>query len=891
MPITPGTRIGNYVIVGPLGSGGMGAVYKAHDPTLQRTVAIKVLAKQDEDASARLLQEARAASALNHPHICTIHEVGEHEGQAFIVMEHVEGKPLSALIPSDGLPPESVIRYGTQIADALAHAHERGIVHRDLKSQNVVITPEGRAKVLDFGLAARMPQADAEAVTKTQEALPHAGMLVGTLAYMAPEVLRGEAATARSDVWALGVLLYEMVSGRLPFGGDTAADVASATLKDAPTSLPSRVSAGLRSIIQKCLAKEPGQRYALAAVVQGALDAIQSDTAVTQPAGIAPTSAARTWRVVSAAIALALIAGGVGYYLRSGPGTAAPPGSSVPRLSNPIQITNAIGVEDYPSWSPDGQFVAYAATETGYITGGHWDIFVAQVGGGPPVNRTADHDGWDSFPTWSPDGRQIAFWSSRNGGGCFIIPTLGGEPRRVMSAAVSAPSRPQWSPDGIQLACHVQPDVVEFVHLETGASRRQEFVSAPRSSGGSSSSGLAWSYDGHFLAFAGTQAILSQVNQIWVKTFQGPEVLVTDPLGNNWSPSWSTDSRTLYFVSSQGGSADLWRQALSETGEPTGTPQQVSTGLDIRHAVLSPDGTALAYSKGRRVANVWRIPILDRPAVWADAEQLTFDQAFIEHLDISRDGASLIVSSDRAGNPDLWALPADGGTMRQVTNHSTPDWGPAWSPDGQQVAFYAFRSGNREIWTIPIDGGAARQLTDNDDYDGLPSWSPDGQLIAFATTPPQAVTRTYSVGVISVDGTALHLITEGASDRWGASWSPDGEWLWFTRFGPGLMDLWRVPSDGGDPEQMWSGGMFPRWSPDGRNVYFIGDGEHSGRLWSVPAEGGTARPLTDLTGRRGTLGPQALATDGEHLYFTWEEDLADIWVMDVVQDEDDGSDD
>ena len=182
----------------------MGAVYRAHDPTLQRTVAIKVLTKQNEDASARLLQEARAASALNHPHICTIHEVGEHEGQAFIVMEHVEGKPLSALIPADGLPPESVIRYGTQIADALAHAHERGIVHRDLKSQNVVITPEGRAKVLDFGLAARMPQADAEMVTKTQDALPHAGMLVGTLAYMAPEVLRGEAATARSDIWALG---------------------------------------------------------------------------------------------------------------------------------------------------------------------------------------------------------------------------------------------------------------------------------------------------------------------------------------------------------------------------------------------------------------------------------------------------------------------------------------------------------------------------------------------------------------------------------------------------------------------------------------------------------------------------------------------------------------
>ncbi len=226
---------------------------------------------------------------------------------------------MSALIPADGLPPESVIRYGTQIADALAHAHERGIVHRDLKSANVVITPEGRAKVLDFGLAARMPQADAEAVTKTQEAIPHAGMLVGTLAYMAPEVLRGEAATARSDIWALGVLLYEMASGRLPFGGDTAADVASATLKETPATLPSRVSAGLRSVIQKCVAKEPGLRYTSAAVVQGALDVIQSDSAVTQPGSLAPVDATRTWRVAVAVIGLVLVAGIIGYWLRPRP--------------------------------------------------------------------------------------------------------------------------------------------------------------------------------------------------------------------------------------------------------------------------------------------------------------------------------------------------------------------------------------------------------------------------------------------------------------------------------------------------------------------------------------------------------------------------------------------
>ena len=225
MSLEAGQKLANYELLEWIAKGGMGEVWKAYDPTLQRTVAIKVLLDRARDTGATPLDEARAASALNHPHICTIYEVGEADGQSFIAMEYVEGKPLSELIPAEGLSPENVIRYGTQIADALAHAHEHGIVHRDLKSQNVVVTPEGRTKVLDFGVADRVPQIDAEAVTKVQELPSKSDRLVGTLAYMAPEVLRGEAALARSDIWALGVLLYEMASGRLPFDAATGADI------------------------------------------------------------------------------------------------------------------------------------------------------------------------------------------------------------------------------------------------------------------------------------------------------------------------------------------------------------------------------------------------------------------------------------------------------------------------------------------------------------------------------------------------------------------------------------------------------------------------------------------------------------------------------------------
>ena len=687
MPIAPGTKIGDYEIQAPLGSGGMGAVYQAHDPTLQRTVAIKVLAKQDEDASARLLQEARAASALNHPHICTIYEVGEHEGQAFIVMEHVEGKPLSQLIPSDGLPPESVIRYGTQIADALAHAHERGIVHRDLKSQNVVITPEGRAKVLDFGLAARMPQADAEAVTKTQDAIPHAGMLVGTLAYMAPEVLRGEAATARSDIWALGVLLYEMASGRLPFGGKTGADVASATLKESPAALPSQISAGLRAIVNHTLAKEPNQRYGTASEARVALETIQSDTG-TQQVSITPVGATRTWRVAAAVIGLVLVASVIGYWLRPGSQSTAAPPSTVPRLTSPTQVTSAAGQETSPSWSPDGGRVAFEA-----IYDDDWDIFVTQIAGGQPVNITADHQGLDRFPSWSPDGRTIAFVSQRDGAwGLYVTAAVGGSPRRLSALRSSTRGAPQWSPDGEEIAVHGYESGENFVETVSVESQETRRVRLPDHEGYESSN-LRWSPDGRYFAYLDKLGGY-EITRLWLVPASGGEPSpVTDGTTNDWSPSWSADGRTLFFVSNRGGSMDLWQQGIDEHGAVSGEAKPLTTGLGIDAAVFSPGGTTLAYSRGSRFSstNVWRIPILeDRLATWTDAEQLTFDDgAYLQFVDVAQDGTRLVMSSDRRGNQDLWMVPSTGGSLTPLTTDRTPDWDPEWSPDGQAIAFYA----------------------------------------------------------------------------------------------------------------------------------------------------------------------------------------------------------
>ena len=276
-----GTVLGHCRVVGKIGEGGMGIVYRAYDEVLHRNVAVKVLKKVPSlDTSTRqnLLQEARASSSLAHPNICTIHDVGETDGDLYIVMELVEGKSLHALSGELGLAPETVLRYGVQIASALARAHDRGIVHRDLKTANIVVTPEGLVKVLDFGLAKRVGVGILEAPTLSFSAVEGASSVSGTLPYMPPEVLRGEAADSRSDLWALGVVLYEAVSGRLPFGGRTGFEVSAAIMREIPSALGPPVPPGLWGIIQRCLAKEPMQRYQRATEVQAALEAVQSSS-------------------------------------------------------------------------------------------------------------------------------------------------------------------------------------------------------------------------------------------------------------------------------------------------------------------------------------------------------------------------------------------------------------------------------------------------------------------------------------------------------------------------------------------------------------------------------------------------------------------------------------
>src|SRR5271167_633849 len=305
--------VSHYRIVEKVGAGGMGVVYRAHDDRLNRDVALKFLPDElnnDENARALLIREARTASALNHPNICTIYDVGEEAGKSYIVMEFVSGRSLAEQIPEDGLPVETVIRYGEQIADAMAHAHERGVIHRDLKTPNVIVMPGGRIKVLDFGLAKHMTPGEITLKTQSISTLTSEGAIVGTMHYMAPELFRAEPADARSDVWALGVVLYEMANGKRPFRGRTSYELSSMILHDAPPPLRENVPFGLRSVIDHCLAKEPEQRYQHASEVRAALEALRTNSAVISggaiPIPAAAPAAGFRWQMLVLALVLVL---------------------------------------------------------------------------------------------------------------------------------------------------------------------------------------------------------------------------------------------------------------------------------------------------------------------------------------------------------------------------------------------------------------------------------------------------------------------------------------------------------------------------------------------------------------------------------------------------------
>ena len=552
-----------------------------------------------------------------------------------------------------------------------------------------------------------------------------------------------------------------------------------------------------------------------------------------------------------------------------------PPRETVPRLIDPVQVTSAVGVENVPAWSPDGGQLAYESDQAG-----NWDIWVTQLTGGEPVNRTADHAGPDRHPSWSPDGRQLAFLSQRDQvWSLYTMAAVGGSPRRIVSLAMDPDyyrGAPQWSFDGAEVAIAVWDSPLNYVEIVSVQTQETRLISFPRHEGNPCLD-LSWSPDGNTFAYVEADGDASEVTQLWTVPFSGGEPTpVTDGRTNDRSPTWSADGSKLFFVSNRGGTMDLWQQRMAPNGRPEGEAEPVTAGLVIRSAVFSSDSTQVAYSRGRPFSNVWRIPILtDRRANWGDAEQITFDNARVEFFDLSPDGKRLAISSDRTGNQDLWTLPREGGQMTQLTTEPTPDWAPRWSPDGEEIAFYAYRSGNRDVWVMPSGGGQARQLTSHLSEETVPTWSPDGGEIAF--TSRRSGNR--DIWIIGAEGGEPRQVTVHPADESIVDWSPDAKYLVFIAGS----HLFRIPAAGGEREQVGErlvGFFGAHLSPDGTVLHYLGRDDN---VWALSLRDGSESPVTDLAGRRGTLG-WGVATDGDYIYFTWSEQTGDLWVMDVADD-------
>ena len=594
MSLAPGTELGHYQLVDLLGAGGMGEVYRARDTKLDREIAIKVLPDElteNHERLGRFEREAKALAALDHPNIVTVHSIEEDQGTPFITMQLVRGRNLSELIAHKGLPLKQFFEIAIPLADAVSSAHEQGITHRDLKPDNLMVSDKGQLKILDFGLAIlgqgrrKVVGSDAPTVTKTE-----AGRIVGTAAYMSPEQAEGKRVDHRSDMFSIGSILYEMLTGEKPFKGESQASILSSILRDTPasvTTLNSDCPRELSRIVKRCLVKDPDDRYQSAKDLRNELKEIKQELDsgdLLEPARV-DSPIQRSWILLAGVGVVAVGAALVGYFLR--PGDSIPEGTEAPRVTSSFsQLTSHPAREFFPSLSPDGNWFAYAGDASG-----DWDIYLQSVGGERAINLTEGIQEDDTQPAFSPDGEQIVFRSERDGGGLFVMGRTGESVKRVADFG----HNPAWAPDGKRIVCATgatvntrgrAPSEAWVIDTTTGEKKLLADVDAAQPH---------WSPHGNRIAY---WSILGGA-EIWTMPADGGEpVRVTEDGYFDWNPVWSPDGAYLYFSSDRGGSQNLWRVAINEeSGNVQGPPEPVTSGV-ASHAVhlsLSASGRKVAY--------------------------------------------------------------------------------------------------------------------------------------------------------------------------------------------------------------------------------------------------------------------------------------------------------
>jgi Tol biopolymer transport system component/serine/threonine protein kinase len=830
MTLAPGIKLGPYEILSPLGAGGMGEVYKAKDSRLDRFVAIKVLPEhltKSPDALARFEREAKAVATLNHPNILAIHDLGQQDGVQYAVMELLEGESLRARLHQGPLQPRKVTDFAAQIAQGLAAAHDKGVVHRDLKPENLWLSKDGRVKILDFGLAKHVLPAGhgsqsylaTEAVSPGQIHHTEDGLILGTMGYMSPEQVRGEAVDARSDLFSFGAVLFEMLTGLRAFERPSASDTLAAILRDDPPEPPGTgrpIPPGLRRILDHCLEKAPEHRFQEAHDLAFALESAAGSSTDSQAAFTVPFAPQhrRTTFQWAALGVLALLAAVLGGYTLRGRLEPAASASSVA-----VRIVTHSGRDTSPAASPDGRTIAFTSQRDGRPR-----IWLKQVRGGGEVALTT---GPDDFPRFSKDGASLLFIRTEGAEtSLYRMSMLGTGLYKVVGNATHG----DWSPDGNRIA------FIRTTTLENHYSSSLRIIDA----GGGAEKELAnfpkellvapkWSPDGRALAATSGQ-ILGGLSPKVYRINASDGAIRAFPAGARFGAishlAWVSSEEVIYLLAeSVAGSgagtspSRAYRQNL-RTGKawPLFWSPATSTGLDVL-----PDGKVVFDgTSGRQNLRDYPLNRKGTPR-WLTRGSINDRQPVF-----SRDGEWVVFSSNRSGNLDLWAVSTKTGVLKSLTDDSAEDWDPGFSPDGKRVLWSSNRSGVFEIWMANVDGSQARQVTRDGVDAENPTQTPDGRWIVYTSGDPKAP----GIWKIHPDGTGGTRLLAGSTHGL-PEVSPDGRYVLVQTTEAGITTVVHAVrlEDGAETAfqakvENLGNGIFTlgrgRWAAGGRQVIFTG---------------------------------------------------------------------